>query len=129
MYNADLYYFKLMKGDTVDGPWPVAPETYAELKTRWSALHEDLLAWARESLSTQKDIVLKGWGVWPCWIALMQMVSHGTHHLGQVVTLVRQAGYTPAPDEFTDLIFYYIQRFPQENQLDWRSVFGMTPQS
>ena len=123
VYRGDRYYFALMKGEETKA---APPETYQELKREWANLHGEMTAWARDHLRARKDVVLKGWGVWPCWMALMQMVSHGTHHRGQVVTLLRQAGCTPTPDDFTDLIFYYLQRFPQAEQADWRAVFGMS---
>ena len=126
VYHGDKYYFTFMKGDAIEFQELDSPETYVDLKNEWARLHAEMLAWAKENLRGRKDVVLRGWAVWPCWMALMQMVSHGTHHLGQVVTLVRQAGGTPTPDDFTDLIVYYLQRFPQENQMAWKEAFGMT---
>ena len=126
VYHADRYYFTFMKGDRIEWRELDSPETYVHLKNEWAQLHTEILAWAKENLGERRDVVLSGWAVWPCWMALMQMVSHGTHHLGQVVTLVRQAGYTPTPDDFTDLIFFYLQRFPQQDQTRWQDAFGMT---
>ena len=37
--------------------------------------------------------------------ALLHVVNHATHHRGQVVTMLRQAGYTPP---VTDLLYYYL---------------------
>ena len=50
------------------------------------------------------------------WMIVMQLANHATHHFGQVVTLLRQLGYTPQQFELTDLIAYYLWRFPQPNQ-------------
>lgn len=126
VYRADKYYFSFMSSEGT--PWREldSPESYVRLKSEWAKLHDEMLAWARESLNERSDVLLSGWAVWPCWMALMQMVSHGTHHLGQVLTLVRQAGYAPTPDENTDLIFYYLQRFPQAHQTNWKEAFGIT---
>jgi uncharacterized damage-inducible protein DinB len=49
----------------------------------------------------------------------MQVASHATHHFGQVVTLLRQLGYTPQSTDLTDLIAYYLRRYPQKNQKEW----------
>lgn len=37
--------------------------------------------------------------------ALLHVVNHSTHHRGQVVTMLRQAGHTPP---VTDLLYYYL---------------------
>lgn len=59
-------------------------------------------------------MILDGWGAWSTWHVIMQMANHTTHHLGQVLTLARQAGYEPTQDDWTDLILYYLQRFPTQ---------------
>ena len=41
-----------------------------------------------------------------------QVANHATHHLGQMLTLIRQAGYSPVQADWTDLILFYLQRFP-----------------
>ena len=43
----------------------------------------------------------------PLWQPVMQLVNHTTYHRGQVVSLLRQMGYT-APS--TDLIYYFLER-------------------
>lgn len=50
---------------------------------------------------------LKG-QVWryPLWQQLYQVVNHSTYHRGQVTTMLRQLGATPAA---TDLLVYYDQ--------------------
>jgi len=50
---------------------------------------------------------LKG-EVWryPLWQQLSHVVNHSTYHRGQVATMLRQLGATPAP---TDLLVYYDQ--------------------
>ena len=46
--------------------------------------------------------------VWryPLWQQLFQVVNHSTYHRGQVATMLRQLGATPAA---TDLLVYYDQ--------------------
>jgi uncharacterized damage-inducible protein DinB len=35
----------------------------------------------------------------PCAVAAMQLFNHGTHHRGQLTTLLRQAGHDPGPTD------------------------------
>lgn len=116
VYGWDKYYFVHMKGEHVDREAVKEPQTYDELRREWPKLHSEIVSWGRQHLPKRQDIVLKGWGVWPTWMIVMHMANHATHHFGQVVTLLRQLGYTPEPMEFTDLIMYYLRRYPQEGQ-------------
>jgi len=125
VYRADRYYFDKMRSDE-EAKRPEPPESYGALKQAWSELWDEMLPWAGTHLVERKDVVLEGWAKWPCWMALMQMVSHGTYHLGQVTTLIRQAGHAPTPDDMSDLIFFYLDRFPQEDQKPWKETFGMS---
>ena len=43
----------------------------------------------------------------PLWQPVLHMVNHNTYHRGQVVSLLRQMGYTPPT---TDLIYYFAER-------------------
>lgn len=45
---------------------------------------------------------------------VMQIANHASHHLGQMLTLIRQTGYAPVQSDWTDLILYYLQRFRVE---------------
>lgn len=116
VYGWDKYYFVHMQGDDVERDAVEEPQTYDDLRREWPKLHSEMVSWGREHLATRKDIVLEGWGIWPTWMIVMQVASHVTHHFGQVVTLLRQLGYSPEPTEFTDLIMYYLRRYPQEGQ-------------
>lgn len=121
LYQWDSYYFTHMQGGkTGVGEAPV-PETYADLRTQMPELHEEILEWARQNLPREKDNILYGWARWPMWQIIMQMANHTTHHLGQVLTLARQAGYQPVQEDWTDLILYYLQRFPTEQATPARS--------
>ncbi len=114
LYQWNQYYFTHMLGGRVALEEIVPPSTYAELKEAMPKLHAQMLAWAREHLSDHKHDVLHGWATWPTWMIVMQIANHYTHHLGQVLTLVRQAGYVPLQSDWTDLILYYLKRYPQE---------------
>jgi hypothetical protein len=87
------------------------PDVYSDLKRSWVELHKEVLDWARVHLSARKDVVLHGWSDWPTWMVVMQLANHASHHLGQVLTLVRQAGYAPQQSDWTDLILFYLDRF------------------
>jgi uncharacterized damage-inducible protein DinB len=41
---------------------------------------------------------------YPLWQQLLHVINHSTYHRGQVTTLLRQVGATPA---ITDLLVYY----------------------
>ncbi len=116
LYGWDKYYFIHLQGGHVQRNAIAEPPTYQELRREWGILHLEIITWARGNLAARKDVVLDGWGVWPTWMAVMQLVNHGTHHFGQVVTLLRQLGYVPQTGDSTDLIRYLLRRYPQENQ-------------
>jgi uncharacterized damage-inducible protein DinB len=116
LYQGDKYDFIHLQGGSVGVGEVTPPATYAELRQEWPRLHAEMLAWAKENLAACKDVVLSGWSISrPAWMVVMQMANHATHHLGQVVTLARQAGYRPERSDFTDLILYYLQRYPQQH--------------
>lgn len=116
VYGWDKYYFIHLQGGHAERQSIPEPATYDELKREWAALHREIIAWAKENLADRRNLVLDGWGVWPVWMIVMQIANHATHHFGQVVTLLRQLGYTPKTIESTDVIRYYLRRYPQENQ-------------
>ena len=114
LYSWNKYYFIHFQGGSIGVGEVIPPATYDEIKQEFPKLDAEMLAWAKENLAERKDIVLNGWAAWPTWMIVMQIANHSTHHLGQVVTLARQAGYTPEQSDWTDLILYYLQRFPQQ---------------
>ena len=118
VYGWDKYYFIHLQGGSIEREAVEAPETYDELKHEWANLHSEMIGWAKENLASQKDAVLRGWGVWPSWMVVMQIANHATHHYGQLITLFHQLGYAPEPADWTDLIIHYLRRYPQDNQTD-----------
>ena len=111
LYRWDRYYLVHLKGDRVQLDQIATPDGYPDLKRAWVELHKEVLDWARVHLSERKDVVLHGWSDWPTWMVVMQLGNHSSHHLGQVLTLVRQAGYAPQQSDWTDLILFYLDRF------------------
>jgi uncharacterized damage-inducible protein DinB len=116
VYGWDKYYFIHLQGGHAERQSISEPPTFDELKREWAILHSEIISWARENQGARKDLVLDGWGVWPTWMIVMQIANHGTHHFGQVVTLLRQLGHSPQTMDSTDAIRYYLRRYPQENQ-------------
>jgi uncharacterized damage-inducible protein DinB len=115
LYQGDKYDRIHLQGGSVGMGEITPPATYAELRQEWPRLHAELLTWAKGNLAARKDVMLSGWAIpRPAWMVVMQIANHATHHLGQVVTLARQAGYRPERSDFTDLIGYYLQRYPQQ---------------
>jgi uncharacterized damage-inducible protein DinB len=119
VYGWDMYYFIHLQGGQAERSSIPEPDTYDELRRVWPILHRDIESWAKENVAGRKDVVLDGWGVWPTWMVVMQMANHATHHFGQVVTLLRQLGYTPEKMGSTDLIRYLLARYPQKDQKEW----------
>jgi uncharacterized damage-inducible protein DinB len=111
LYRWDRYYLEHLKGGHVQLEQITLPDAYGELRQAWGELHKELLDWARIHLSERKNVVLHGWATWPTWMVVMQLANHASHHLGQVLTLVRQAGYMPQQSDWTDLILFYLDRF------------------
>ena len=112
-FHWDKYYLTHLQGGHVEVGEIIPPATYETLKQEWPTVHADLQAWVRANLPAKQNQMLSGWADWPVWMAIMQVANHTTHHLGQLVTLVRQAGYEPKQSDWTDLILYYMQRYPQ----------------
>lgn len=120
LYQWDSYYFTHMRGGKIGVGQATAPQTYAELRVEAPKLHDAILEWARQNLNERKDSLLEVWAVLPVWQIVMHMANHTTHHLGQIVTMARQLGYAPAQEDWTDLIGYYMQRFPTEQAANAR---------
>ena len=87
------------------------PAGMKELAESWPALHQRWRDFAA-SRTTEED-----WEKMaphrnsrgerfemPVWQIVMHVANHGTHHRGQVIKQMRDAGHTPPP---TDLILFY----------------------
>ena len=75
-----------------------APEVYVALKQEYLTLRRAIYEWAQEQMPARKDVVLHGWGAWPAWQVIMHMANHMTHHLGQISTILREAGCVSGPE-------------------------------
>ena len=112
IYQWDRYYLIHLQGGSVQLNNVVPPSSYAQLKEASRSVHAELQEWAKAHLPEQKNVLVTGWSTWPTWMVVMQVANHATHHLGQMLTLIRQAGYSPVQADWTDLILFYLQRFP-----------------
>jgi uncharacterized damage-inducible protein DinB len=77
-------------------------DDFEALRRAREAMDADMAAWARRVTDGQ----LRGSLTWysgvarreltrPLWLCVAQMFNHGTHHRGQVTTLLKQAGIDP----------------------------------
>jgi uncharacterized damage-inducible protein DinB len=111
MYGADVVWLARVQ---LAAPVKLAdiamPQTTAELEDRWLKVIADWIAFG-ETISDDgwdRGITYTLWNqtqhTTPLWQLIVHVVNHGTHHAGQVITMLRQAGAKPPQ---TDLIFYY----------------------
>ena len=88
-------------------------QDYASVKSKWGEVEKSMLTYIHsltEEQLQQKStfLVIKGEPVSNVlWQALQHLVDHGTYHRGQITSMIRQLGGTPAN---TDLIGFYRQK-------------------
>ncbi|HLJ85735.1 MAG TPA: DinB family protein [Candidatus Angelobacter sp.] len=110
IYSADFAWLRRVQGLTVTRADVKLPETVKELEDWWTALLGDWKEWGNAVADAAWTSVLDYslFNGTPCstplWQIVLHVVNHGTHHGGQVVAMLRQAGITPPP---TDAIVYY----------------------
>ena len=86
---------------------------YSAVKAKWQEVEKGMLTYVHslteEQLSqTFTFLNIKGEPVSNVlWQALQHLVNHGTYHRGQITSMIRQLGGTPAN---TDLIGFYRQK-------------------
>lgn len=86
------------------------PETIAILREKWAAVQDGMLAFAERLGEADWETKLSYTtlaGVpyhTPIWQMVLHIVNHGTHHRGQILSMLRQLGHKPTG---LDLIGYY----------------------
>lgn len=111
LHGADAVWLARLRGEVP----PAFPSTadlpsLAALSLRWPPLWDGLEAQAREERRLVSYARLDGTPQQGrAGDLLRHVVNHGTHHRGQLVTLLRQLGQTP-PN--TDLISFYRSLLP-----------------
>jgi len=77
-------------------------ETAAGLEAFLAGLTDEQLAASLTWTGSNGEVYTR-----PLWQPVLHMVNHNTYHRGQVVSLLRQMGYTPPT---TDLVYYFVER-------------------
>jgi uncharacterized damage-inducible protein DinB len=112
VHHCDKGYLVYMQGGDVEVSEANPNVGYAEIRDDLLRVHADIFAWAKDNLSEPEHD--EQGGRWPVWRVIVQMVNHTTHHIGQIVTLARQAGYTPEMTDWTDISLFYLERYPPQ---------------
>ena len=107
IYQADaIWWDRLMGAPTGD----LAKYDPSANFSEWTSLHDKYIRWAERLTPAGWDRVVayrnvKGEPLQsPVWQIVLHVVNHATYHRGQITTMLRQLGHTPAS---TDLILYY----------------------
>ena len=111
MFRADTLWFSRVAGEPFGNIADViVPDALPELEKEWLTLMARWQNWFQQLESTQYGIQVRytnSQGMpysTPLWQIVLHLVNHSTHHRGQVVTMMRQAGAKPPT---TDLILFY----------------------
>jgi uncharacterized damage-inducible protein DinB len=86
---------------------------FAALKTKWAEAESNFREYMEELTKAELDEEVEyktlsfAPGKSPRWQMIQHVVSHGTYHRGQVITMLRQLG---AKGVGTDLIIYYQEK-------------------
>jgi uncharacterized damage-inducible protein DinB len=85
-----------------------APGCMWELRDAWVAVQERMLDYASSLRDAEREIDYKNLAGHSfrssIWQIILHIVNHGTHHRGQITTMLRQLGVKP---ENLDLIRFY----------------------
>jgi len=110
MYGADFIWLRRLQGASLTRADVVLPETLSELEEKWLCLIREWQAWsasiADDGWDQKLDYTMFDGSQRsnPVWQILLHVVNHGTLHGGQVVAMLRQAGFAPPQ---TDILFFY----------------------
>jgi uncharacterized damage-inducible protein DinB len=116
LLSADWIWLERWRGTSpIAGPdWDTG--SHAALTVRWGEVERDQRAFLDGLLEADLDQVVSYRALNgapfsnPLGELCRHVVNHGTHHRGQVATLLRQLGAKPPQ---TDLILYYRERGPR----------------
>ncbi len=112
IYAAQWIWYRRWKGESPSGLMTASDvPTLTALKDRWTALqreiHEFLVALTAEQLTERlsfRDTKGNPYSQ-PLSQLIRHVINHSTYHRGQITTMLRQLGVTPASS--VDLITYY----------------------
>lgn len=117
LYGADWVWLERFHGRSPRA-LPGAEELTAlpTLRSRWNKVEDDLRVFA-EGLTPERlaqplsYVSFKGDPfTYPLGETLTHLVNHGTYHRGQVVTLLRQLGKSPASTDYARYLFTLVAR-------------------
>jgi uncharacterized damage-inducible protein DinB len=102
LYQADRVWLDRLEGrpsgqlSDYESPgcmWDLATE-WREIQGRLLAIGQSLEAGDVETIINYRNLAGQPFST-PVWQVILHVVNHGTHHRGQVVTMLRQLGQTP----------------------------------
>jgi uncharacterized damage-inducible protein DinB len=115
LYSAERAWYERWQGGAPTGH--IAPDSFADLaalRRAWSEAETKVRAFvtAQDEAGFARVYQYKLFngspGASPLWQMVTHVVNHGTYHRGQVTTMLRQVGATPAKGQ--DLIAYYREK-------------------
>jgi uncharacterized damage-inducible protein DinB len=106
---ADLWWIQRFRGEPLEKR-TLGEELYSdfrELTVARAAMDAKIIDWAAQVTDEFADSELRFFSVTygrervlPYWAAIVQLFNHGTHHRGQVTTLLKQLGNDPGVTDF-----------------------------
>lgn len=113
LIGADEVFLAWFQGQPGPTQKPEAPPNPAAARERWSRVEARFRGFLGElsdgDVLRPITVHLRKAGPvqLPLWQVILQVINHGTHHRGQITTMLRQVGAVPVG---TDLILYYLNR-------------------
>lgn len=111
IFRADNVWFSRVAGEPFGNIADVpVPSSLPDLEKEWMALLQRFQNWYAQLQPNQYAIEIRYTNSQgqpfstPLWQVLLHLVNHSSYHRGQVVTMMRQAGFRPPT---TDLIVFY----------------------
>ena len=111
IYQADaIWWDRLMGAPTANLDRYAPPPEFADFSKKWLAILDAYIVWGEKQTRAEWDRIAAYHNTKgepfdsPVWQIVLHVVNHASYHRGQVTTMLRQLGRTPAG---TDLIAYY----------------------
>jgi uncharacterized damage-inducible protein DinB len=110
IYRGERVWYRRVTGEPTLPISDIETPSLEELTERWPVHHDEWRHWAAELNHDAwfKSILIRNSAGLelpsPYWQIVLHLVNHGTYHRGQVLSLVKQAGF---PLVSTDLIAWY----------------------
>ena len=114
LYGAETIWLRRFKGESPSA-FPDTSQIHdiVSLRKHWDPVASELLNYVTSLTQADIDRVVEyktmKFGVYsnPLWQSLQHVANHGTHHRGQITTMLRQLGAEPI---LTDLMHFYRER-------------------